>query len=97
MRFRLYPTIKHKVLLVEHCAHARYIWNLALEQANYYRPHWGPTPNYAEQSRQLTEARKYSAWLTSGSSMVQVEMVSRRRGIQLPETFIVDNETIWKT
>lgn len=71
MRFRLYPTVEHESLLVEHCAHARFIWNLALEQTNYYRPRWGPTPSYVAQSRQLTEARKANEWLAFGSFTVQ--------------------------
>ena len=53
-----------------HCAHARAVWNLALEQANLYRPHWGATPNAAVRQRQLAEARKVS-WLGEGSSSVQ--------------------------
>jgi IS605 OrfB family transposase len=47
------------------------VWNLALEQANWYRPEWGPTPGYSAQSAQLTEARAASAWLASGSFTVQ--------------------------
>jgi len=31
MRFRLYPSAAQEVLLAEQCAHARYVWNLALE------------------------------------------------------------------
>lgn len=56
--------------LVRHCADARFVWNLALEQANLYRKHWGPTPNSAVRNRQLAEARKGS-WLGEGSSSVQ--------------------------
>jgi hypothetical protein len=33
MRFRLYPSATQEVLLAEQCGHARYVWNLALEQA----------------------------------------------------------------
>ncbi|HEV3357419.1 MAG TPA: helix-turn-helix domain-containing protein, partial [Pseudonocardiaceae bacterium] len=32
MRFRLYPTREQEVLLAQHCAHARFVWNLAVEQ-----------------------------------------------------------------
>ncbi len=56
--------------MVEHCAHARFVWNLALEQANCWRRHWGPTPTYTQQAHQLVEARKDS-WLGEGSSTVQ--------------------------
>ncbi len=57
--------------MVEHCAHARKVWNVALEQANYYRPHWGPTPGHAQRNRQLTEARAAFDWLAAGSVTVQ--------------------------
>ena len=52
-----------------HAAHARFVWNLALEQANCYRP-GRPTPSRAERYRQLAEARRDS-WLGEGSSSVQ--------------------------
>lgn len=60
-------------VLVEHAAHARFVWNLALEQANCYRREQGPTPNTAARMRQLTEAREASEWLRLrlGSSAVQ--------------------------
>lgn len=70
VKYRLYPTPAQEAQLLEHCAHARFVWNLALEQRNLYRPEIGPTPNGAEQDRQLTEARKAS-WLGEGSSTVQ--------------------------
>lgn len=70
MRFRLLPTEAQEVLLREHCAQARFIWNLGLEQRNFYRPTFGPTPGFVGQSRQLTEARK-ATWLGDGSYTVQ--------------------------
>jgi transposase len=46
------PTPAQEAALLEHCAHARFVWNLALGQHR----HWGPgrtsAPGYAEQSRQ---------------------------------------------
>lgn len=71
MRFRLYPDASQLQMLREHCAHARFVWNLALEQSNWYRPDWGPTPGFVAQCRQLTEARAASAWLRAGSVVVQ--------------------------
>jgi putative transposase len=68
-RYRLYPEPSQLSRLVRHCADARYIWNLALEQANYYRS-GRPTPGSAERFRQLTEARK-GTWLGEGSCSVQ--------------------------
>lgn len=71
MRFRLYPTAEQEVGLLEHASHARLVWNLALEQRLMYRPTFGPTPNYAAQSRQLTEARHAFGWLGAGVRDVQ--------------------------
>src|ERR1035441_5677888 len=70
-RFRLYPTPAQEVLLLESCAHARFVWNLGQEQRSAYRPGRGPTPGFAEQSRQLTEARAAEPWLAAGSVTVQ--------------------------
>lgn len=53
-----------------HCGHARYVWNIALEQLGYWRPGQS-SPNSAERSRQLTEVRHEFPWLAGGSSMVQ--------------------------
>jgi putative transposase len=69
-RYRLVPTSAQAVVLARHCADARYVWNLALEQANFWRPGRGPTPGPAVRQRQLAEARR-ETWLGSGSSSVQ--------------------------
>ena len=70
-RFRLDPTPQQRVLLGEQCAHARFVWNLALEQRLMWRRGRGPTPSYNAQCAQLTEARAASPWLASGSQTVQ--------------------------
>ncbi|GAA2121366.1 RNA-guided endonuclease TnpB family protein [Actinomadura alba] len=57
--------------MLEHCAHARFVWNLAVEQHAHWRPGRTSAPGYAEQSRQLTEARKAFGWLACGSQTVQ--------------------------
>lgn len=57
--------------MVEHCRDARYVWNMAVEQANLYRRHLGPTPNHLQRCRQLTEARHEFDWLAAGSQTVQ--------------------------
>ncbi len=57
-------------MLVEHCRHARYVWNLAVEQ----QQHWQPgrqAPGYNEQCAQLTAARVEHEWLAAGSQTVQ--------------------------
>jgi IS605 OrfB family transposase len=71
MRFRLQPTPAQEQVLLEHCGHARYVWNLACEQHQHWRPGRASAPGYVEQSRQLTEARKEFAWLAAGSQTVQ--------------------------
>lgn len=68
---RLYPTPAQELVLKRHCADSRFVYNLGLEQRNMYRPNLGPTPNWNEQSRQLTEARAEFEWLSSGSRYIQ--------------------------
>ena len=70
-RFRLYPTPGQELLLLEQCRHARYVWNLGLEQRLMWARWKGPTPNLAVQNRQLTEARAANPWLAAGSVTVQ--------------------------
>lgn len=70
-RYRLRPTPAQELVLLEQCAHARFVWNLGLQQRLMYRPGRGPTPGYLEQCRQLTEARRAEPWLAAGSQMVQ--------------------------
>ncbi|MET7980300.1 helix-turn-helix domain-containing protein [Streptomyces mirabilis] len=37
-RFRMYPTPQQEQQMLLHCAHARYVWNLAVEQhSHWYR------------------------------------------------------------
>ena len=71
MRFRLCPTREQETALLSHCGHARYVWNLGLEQRLCYRRESGPTPGWAEQCRQLTEARAAEPWLAEGPQGVQ--------------------------
>jgi putative transposase len=69
-RYRLVPTADQAALLVEHCRHARYVWNLAVEQ----HQHWQPgrrAPGYGQQCAQLTAARAEHKWLAAGSQTVQ--------------------------
>ena len=55
----------------DHCVHARYVWNLAVEQHTHWRPGRMGAPGYLEQCRQLTAARAEYPWLRAGSQMVQ--------------------------
>ncbi|MGJ3560985.1 helix-turn-helix domain-containing protein [Streptomyces sp. INA 01156] len=70
-RFRMYPTGEQAGVMLGHCAHARYVWNLAVEQHAHWRPGRRSAPGFAEQCRQLTEARRNSAWLRAGNAEVQ--------------------------
>ena len=71
MRFRLQPTPAQEAVLLGHCSQARFVWNLAVEQHQHWRPGRASAPGYVEQSRQLTEARKEFGWLAAGSQTVQ--------------------------
>ncbi len=70
-RYRLLPTPAQEAVLRDHCAHARYVWNLAVEQHAHWRPGRRNAPGYLEQCRQLTEARADHSWLAAGSQTVQ--------------------------
>ncbi|MFE2968828.1 RNA-guided endonuclease InsQ/TnpB family protein [Streptomyces sp. NPDC059340] len=70
-RFRLYPTPVQAQQMLLHCAHARYVWNLAVEQHAHWRPGRRSAPGFAEQCRQLTEARRGNEWLAAGNADVQ--------------------------
>ncbi|MGW6197856.1 RNA-guided endonuclease InsQ/TnpB family protein [Kribbella sp. NPDC055110] len=70
-RFRMFPTPAQQSALLGQCRHARYVWNLALEQWSMWTRDKGSTPSFAEQCRQLTEARAEFSWLRAGSQTVQ--------------------------
>ena len=46
--------------------HARYVWNLAVEQHAHWHPGRKSAPGYLEQCRQLTQARAEHPWLAAG-------------------------------
>jgi transposase len=66
----MYPTPEQAAAMLAHCGHARYVWNLALEQFGFSSRE-RRCPGYAEQDRQLCEARAEFPWLGTGSSTVQ--------------------------
>ena len=70
-RYRLLPTPAQQAVLCDHCAHARYVWNLAVEQHAHWHPGRKGAPGYPEQCRQLTQARAEHPWLAAGSQTVQ--------------------------
>jgi putative transposase len=70
-RYRLYPTPAQQAVLRDHCGHARYVWNLAVEQHVHWHPGRARAPGYLEQCQQLTAARAACPWLAAGSQTVQ--------------------------
>jgi hypothetical protein len=68
-RYRLQPSSAREQALMEHCGRARYVWNL--EQHRHWTPGRRSAPGFAEQCRQLTEARAEFEWLRGGSIIVQ--------------------------
>jgi putative transposase len=69
-RYRLYPSSEQEAVLRRHCGEAGFVWNLALEQFNQWRPGRSSPPGSQERFRQLAEARR-ETWLGEGSSAVQ--------------------------
>ncbi|MEV0704636.1 transposase [Saccharopolyspora sp. NPDC050389] len=67
----MYPTAQQEQQMLRHCAHARYVWNLAVQQHSNWRPGRKSAPGFAEQCRQLTEARAGNEWLRDGNVDVQ--------------------------
>jgi putative transposase len=70
-RCRIIPTPAQQAVLRDHCGHARYAWNLAVEQHSHWHPGRKSAPGYLEQCRQLTQARADNPWLAAGSQTVQ--------------------------
>ena len=70
-RYRLRPSPAQEAVLRDHCAQARYVWNLAVEQHTHWRLGRKSAPSYLEQCRQLTQARAEYPWLAAGSQTVQ--------------------------
>jgi putative transposase len=78
-RYRLAPSPGQETVLRDHCGHARFVWNLAVEQHSRWRPGRTGAPGYLEQSRQLTAARRDNQWLRAGSQMVQQQALRAPR------------------
>jgi putative transposase len=70
-RYRLLPSPAQEAVLQGHCAHARYVWNLAVEQHLHWHSGRASAPGYLDQCRQLTAARAEHPWLAQGSQTVQ--------------------------
>jgi hypothetical protein len=48
-RYRLLPTPAQEAVLRDHCAQARFIWNIAVEQHKHWHPGRKSAPGYLEQ------------------------------------------------
>ncbi len=48
-RYRLVPSPSQEAVLRDHCAHARFIWNLAVEQHSHWHPGRRSAPDYLDQ------------------------------------------------
>lgn len=74
LKQRLYPTQTQTVILREHAAQARFVYNIGLEQRSMWTPakrYFAQKINFATQSRELTELRRELDWLRAGSTVVQ--------------------------
>ncbi len=79
IRQRLYPEPAQRAGLVEHCHHARFVFNIGLEQRAMWtrdRHNRGPALSAAKvttvtQMRELAQLRGDLDWLRAGSSSVQ--------------------------
>jgi putative transposase len=70
-RYRMYPSAQQAAFMSErHCADARYVWNLAVEQFNWGRA-GRSAPGPVARQKQLVEARQAFDWLAAGSLPVQ--------------------------
>jgi putative transposase len=74
-RYRLRPSPAQEAALLGHCAHARYVWNLCVEQESHWRPGRGPMPGFAGRCRQLSAARADHPWLAAGSVIAQQQAI----------------------
>lgn len=75
---RLFPDSIQAAGLVEHCHHARFVYNIGLEQRSMWRrdkhqrgSRSAPPITYRTQAAELTQLRREFDWLHLGSSSVQ--------------------------
>ena len=90
-RYRLRPSPAREQVL-EHCGHARLVWNVAVEQGRHWRPKRKFAPGFAAQCRQLTEAREAFEWLAVGSvTVLRNPPVSYPNCVVLPSPSVTDS------
>src|SRR5215472_16729879 len=59
-RYRLVPSPAQEATLREHCAHARFVWNLAVEQQSWWRPGRGVAASAALSTGELLQVPRLS-------------------------------------
>ena len=69
IRQRLYPSPDQEQVLSRHCSDARFVYNIGLEQRNFWRKDMTAKISLSGQCRELTEARQAFSWLAEGSSL----------------------------
>ncbi|MEU0105784.1 hypothetical protein ABZ313_10495 [Streptomyces sp. NPDC006251] len=67
--------------MLTHCAHARYVWNLAVEQHSHWRRWRRSAPGFTEQCRQLTTRAFESSAPTAYRNITRT---GRRSGTRRP-------------
>jgi putative transposase-like DNA-binding protein/helix-turn-helix protein len=60
-RYRLLPTPAQEAVLRDHCGHARYVWNLAVEQHAHWRRLEEKAPGRVEKVKPHYTSQRYSA------------------------------------
>ncbi|MTJ64720.1 helix-turn-helix domain-containing protein [Nocardia seriolae] len=68
---RAYPSAAQLAVLEMHLGHARYLYNLGLEQRGYHVKGQAFRLGGVQQQRELADARTEVDWLRAGSSSVQ--------------------------
>ena len=63
---RLYPNPENEVTSVRHCSDSRFVYDLGLEQRNFWRKQSAQKITYITQARELVQARKSFSWLAEG-------------------------------
>ena len=69
--YRLLPTPAQEAVLRDHCGHARYVWNLAVEQHSHWHPGRGARRATWSSAGSSPPARAEHPWLAAGSQTVQ--------------------------
>jgi putative transposase len=72
-RYRLLPTPAQEAVLREHCAHARYVWNLAVEQHAHWRQGRAAVVAEGETDRRKDWAEKASTDIARRFDVIRVE------------------------